>query len=266
MRRPSPAQRHAGSARSAGRPDAAAAAGPEQAPTRRLGFGLRHSQQRDASAISYHYDVSNDFYELVLGPSMAYTCAVLPDDGLDPGGGPGAQVRPGRSQARAHPGMRLLDVGCGWGGMVRHAVRTTASPRSGSRCPASRPAGRPGGSRPRAWPARPRSGTWTTGTSSSGTSTRSASIGLIEHIGVKNYPAYFRFLRSSCVRGGRLLSHGITRPGQHQPGPAAPRLHRPVRLPRRGADRLRRHRPRDRGRRPRGAAPGEPARCTTPRR
>ncbi|HVE30233.1 MAG TPA: class I SAM-dependent methyltransferase, partial [Mycobacteriales bacterium] len=52
----------------------------EQAPSRRLGFGLRHSRKRDASAISYHYDVSNDFYELVLGPSMTYTCACYPTE------------------------------------------------------------------------------------------------------------------------------------------------------------------------------------------
>jgi cyclopropane-fatty-acyl-phospholipid synthase len=52
----------------------------EQVPARRLGIGLRHSRKRDATAISYHYDVSNDFYELVLGPSMTYTCACYPTE------------------------------------------------------------------------------------------------------------------------------------------------------------------------------------------
>src|ERR1700680_1852211 len=80
---------------------------------RRWLVGKRHSKQRDASAISHHYDVSNTFYEWVLGPSMAYTCACYPS--------PGATLE----EAQAHkfdlvarklglrPGMRLLDVGCG---------------------------------------------------------------------------------------------------------------------------------------------------------
>jgi cyclopropane-fatty-acyl-phospholipid synthase len=84
--------------------------------------GLRHSRERDASSIQYHYDVSNTFYEHVLGPSMTYTCACYPSDEAT------------LEQAQEHkfdlvarkldlqPGMRLLDVGCGWGGMVRHAA------------------------------------------------------------------------------------------------------------------------------------------------
>ena len=84
--------------------------------------GQRHSKRRDAAAISHHYDVSNRFYRMWLGPSMAYTCAVFPksDASLE------------EAQAEKHdlvcrklalePGMRLLDVGCGWGGMVMHAA------------------------------------------------------------------------------------------------------------------------------------------------
>jgi cyclopropane-fatty-acyl-phospholipid synthase len=85
--------------------------------------GLRHSKSRDARAISHHYDVSNRFYEWVLGPSMAYTCAVYPtaDSTLEE-----AQAAKFDLVARKlglHQGMRLLDVGCGWGGMVMHAAR-----------------------------------------------------------------------------------------------------------------------------------------------
>src|SRR5580658_5092859 len=90
---------------------------------RRWLTGRRHSKQRDASAISHHYDVSNTFYEWVLGPSMAYTCACYPreDASLEE-----AQAHKHDLVARKlalRPGMRLLDVGCGWGGMVRHAAR-----------------------------------------------------------------------------------------------------------------------------------------------
>src|SRR5204863_5640967 len=84
--------------------------------------GRRHTRDRDASAISYHYDVSNDFYRLLLGPSMTYSCGVWasPDVGLD-----AAQEAKHELVARKlglQPGMRLLDVGCGWGGMVLHAA------------------------------------------------------------------------------------------------------------------------------------------------
>jgi cyclopropane-fatty-acyl-phospholipid synthase len=90
---------------------------------RRWTGGQRHSKGRDASAISHHYDVSNTFYEWVLGPSMAYTCACYPheDASLEE-----AQDYKHDLVARKlalKPGMRLLDVGCGWGGMVRHAAR-----------------------------------------------------------------------------------------------------------------------------------------------
>ena len=85
--------------------------------------GRRHSKARDQRAIAHHYDVSNRFYEWLLGPSMAYTCAVYPtaDATLEQ-----AQFAKHDLVARKlalRPGMRLLDVGCGWGGMVMHAAR-----------------------------------------------------------------------------------------------------------------------------------------------
>ena len=97
---------------------------PQEVRVRRRWLGgQRHSKGRDASAISHHYDVSNTFYEWVLGPSMAYTCACYPheDASLEQ-----AQDYKHELVARKlalQPGMRLLDVGCGWGGMVRHAAR-----------------------------------------------------------------------------------------------------------------------------------------------
>jgi cyclopropane-fatty-acyl-phospholipid synthase len=97
----------------------------EEAPSRlrRTFEGLRHSLGRDAEAIHHHYDVSNTFYEYVLGPSMTYTCAVFPreDATLEE-----AQEHKYDLVARKlglQSGQRLLDIGCGWGGMVMHAAR-----------------------------------------------------------------------------------------------------------------------------------------------
>ena len=97
---------------------------PQEVRVNRRWLGGRlHSKDRDASAISHHYDVSNRFYAWVLGPSMAYTCACYPreDASLEE-----AQAYKFDLVARKlglREGMRLLDVGCGWGGMVMHAAR-----------------------------------------------------------------------------------------------------------------------------------------------
>lgn len=85
--------------------------------------GPRHSTKRDQAAIGFHYDVSNDFYRLWLDREMAYSCAYFaePEQDLD-----GAQVNKFRHICRKlglRPGMKLLDIGCGWGGLLMHAAR-----------------------------------------------------------------------------------------------------------------------------------------------
>src|SRR6185312_14104389 len=91
---------------------------PEEARLR----GRTHSRGRDAAAIAHHYDVSNQFYRLVLGPTMTYSCArfVTPDSTLE-----AAQEAKYDLICRKlglTEGQRLLDVGSGWGGMVIHAA------------------------------------------------------------------------------------------------------------------------------------------------
>ena len=96
---------------------------PPQEVQGRWRRGVRHSKARDAAAIAHHYDVGNRFYELVLGPTMSYTCAVFPR--------PDATLEQAQTEKvdlvcrklGLRPGMRLLDVGCGWGGLVMHAAR-----------------------------------------------------------------------------------------------------------------------------------------------
>ncbi|MBV9935872.1 MAG: class I SAM-dependent methyltransferase, partial [Actinobacteria bacterium] len=87
----------------------------------RLG-GRLHTRSRDAAAISHHYDVGNDFYRLVLGPTLTYSCAYFasPQGSLDDA--QRAKYDLICRKLGLAEGMRLLDVGCGWGGMVLHAA------------------------------------------------------------------------------------------------------------------------------------------------
>ncbi|TDL03840.1 methyltransferase domain-containing protein [Mycolicibacterium obuense] len=186
---------------------------------RRFAEGLRHSKTRDAEAIHHHYDVSNTFYEWVLGPSMTYTCACYPrpDASLEE-----AQENKYRlvfEKLRLKPGDRLLDVGCGWGGMVRYAARhgVKAIGVTLSRQQAE-------------WAQKAIAdeglGDLAQVRHSDYRDVRESqfdavsSIGLTEHIGVANYPAYFRFLQSKLRTGGLLLNHCITR-HDNRHGPAA---------------------------------------------
>jgi cyclopropane-fatty-acyl-phospholipid synthase len=190
---------------------------PEEYGARRLRTGLRHSKQRDAAAISHHYDVSNTFYEWVLGPSMTYTCACYPAD------------KATLEEAQAHkydlvcrklglePGMRLLDVGCGWGGMVRFAAEHYGVQALGVTL-----------SRRQAEWAKERIASDGLGhlaevrfsdyrDISETAFDAISSIGLTEHIGKANLPSYFSFLAGRLRPQGRLLNHCITRPTTTEP-------------------------------------------------
>ena len=97
---------------------------PEAPPEEVRLRGRLHGKARDAAAISAHYDVSNRFYQLFLGPSMTYSCAVFEheDDSLDRAQWAKYDLICRKLDLRE--GKRLLDIGCGWGGMALHAART----------------------------------------------------------------------------------------------------------------------------------------------
>jgi cyclopropane-fatty-acyl-phospholipid synthase len=177
---------------------------------RRITEGLRHSKNRDADAIQHHYDVSNTFYEWVLGPSMTYTCAVYPDAEASLKDAQDNKYRLIFDKLNLQPGDRLLDVGCGWGGMIRyaarygvHAVGATLSAKQADWAQRRIEAEGLGGlAEVRHCDYREIDETGFDAVSS---------IGLTEHIGVDNYPGYFGFLKSKLRTGGLLLNHCITR-------------------------------------------------------
>ncbi|WP_406269056.1 class I SAM-dependent methyltransferase [Nocardia sp. NBC_00881] len=173
--------------------------------------GLRHSKTRDAEAIHHHYDVSNTFYEHVLGPSMTYTCAVYGDESWSLEEAQENKYRLVFEKLRLKEGDRLLDIGCGWGGMVRYAaergVRVIGATLSAEQADWARQKIAEDGlselaevrhSDYRDVP--------------EGNFDAVSSIGLTEHIGVHNYPYYFDYIKSKLRDGGLFLNHSITRP------------------------------------------------------
>jgi cyclopropane-fatty-acyl-phospholipid synthase len=174
--------------------------------------GRLHSKSRDEKAISHHYDVSNKFYEWVLGPSMAYTCAVYPTATSTLEEAQAAKFELVSQKLGLQPGMRLLDVGCGWGGMVMHAaaehgvkalgVTLSANQAEWAQAEiARRGLGDLAEVRHLDYRDAPES-----------EFDAISSIGLTEHIGKDQLPNYFRSLYERLRPGGRLLNHCITQP------------------------------------------------------
>jgi cyclopropane-fatty-acyl-phospholipid synthase len=179
--------------------------------------GRLHSKRRDADAISHHYDISNRFYRWVLGPSMAYTCAVYPEPGSTLEEAQFAKFDLVCRKLGLRPGMRLLDVGCGWGGMVLHAVRHYGVEAIGVTLSREQVE-------------------WAQRTiADAGFADRAevrlldyrdvpetgfdaiSSIGLTEHVGKAELASYFAGLHAKLQPAGRLLNHCITHHDNKQP-------------------------------------------------
>lgn len=172
--------------------------------------GAAHTPARDRAAIRHHYDVGNDFYELVLGPTMVYSCAYWrPDGSLDEA--QTAKLDLICRKLALRPGQRLLDVGCGWGSLVLHAARQYGVRAVGVTL-----------SREQAGYARKRVAE--EGLTEQveirvqdyreigdGPYDAIASIGMAEHVGKARYREYVDDLYALLAPGGRLLNHQIGR-------------------------------------------------------
>jgi cyclopropane-fatty-acyl-phospholipid synthase len=177
--------------------------------------GWRHTRRRDADAIGHHYDVGNDFYRLVLGPSMTYSCARFaePDFDLTAAQASKHELICRKLGLPEQPGARLLDVGCGWGSMVIHAATHHDVSAVGITI-----------SRAQADLARKRA-------ADAGVGDRFeirlqdyrelgaerfdaiSSIGMSEHVGAKNLVQYYTILHDALRPQGRLLNHAISSVG-----------------------------------------------------
>src|SRR6476661_3739243 len=177
--------------------------------------GLRHSMVRDAQAISHHYDVGNDFYAMVLGPSMTYSCARWGPQTTDLTAAQAAKhdLVCRKLGLADRPGQRLLDVGCGWGSMAIHAARnygahvvgiTISTEQHAAALARVRDAGVTDRVEIRLQDYRTLGGERFDAISS---------IGMFEHVGAARMAEYFATLRSLLGPGGRLLNHAISRVG-----------------------------------------------------
>jgi len=173
--------------------------------------GLLHSRGRDSRSVSSHYDVSNDFYRLFLGSTMTYSCAVFENeaDSLDQAQSKKYDLICRKLDLRS--GMRLLDIGCGWGGMVMHAaqnygvtaVGVTIS-REQANLAAERVAGAGLGDKVEIRLQDYRD-------VRDGPFHAISSIGMLEHVGERRLGEYFGQIETLLAPGGRLLNHAINR-------------------------------------------------------
>jgi cyclopropane-fatty-acyl-phospholipid synthase len=188
--------------------------GPAQRGAGRRGrarlSGRQHSVQRDREAVRYHYDVSNDFYRLFLDTRMVYSCAYFATPETDLDTAQLAKLDHICRKLRLKPGQRILDVGCGWGGLVMHAARAYGVDATGITLSAPQvelanrriaDAGLSGSCRVELLDYREMS--------EERPFDALVSIGMFEHVGQAMLPGYFEKAARLLRRGGVFLNHGI---------------------------------------------------------
>jgi len=175
----------------------------------RIVRSVTHTKKKDAEAIHYHYDVSNDFYKLFLDQRMVYSCAYFENGDEDLDTAQLKKIDHILDKIRLQPGQTLLDIGCGWGALVLRAAE-----KYGAKClgitlsqnqydEARERVARAGLAdriEIRLQDYRDVTGTFD----------RITSVGMFEHVGIKNLPLYFRQVNNLLAEDGLVMNHGIT--------------------------------------------------------
>jgi cyclopropane-fatty-acyl-phospholipid synthase len=182
-------------------------------------IGRRHSRGRDRAAVRSHYDVGNDFYALWLDRSMVYSCAYFPTGSEDIDAAQMAKLEHICRKLRLAPGERLLDIGCGWGGLVRYAaahygVEALGITLSERQAELANERIRADGLERRCRVEVRDYRDFAAGV----TFDKVVSVGMFEHVGRAQLPTYFREAARLTKPGGLFLNHGIVRAPERERG------------------------------------------------
>ncbi|MGB7542163.1 MAG: class I SAM-dependent methyltransferase [Burkholderiales bacterium] len=171
----------------------------------------RHNRRRDREAIEYHYDVSNDFYRLFLDRNMVYSCAYYRSEADSLDAAQEQKLDHILTKLMLKPGERFLDIGCGWGALILRAAKEYGARAVGITLSRNqhdfvqeriKEEGLEGRCEVRLQDYRDVPG--------EGVFDKIASVGMFEHVGLRNLHAYFARIRSLLADGGLVMNHGIT--------------------------------------------------------